>query len=85
LFADAHFGAGKLIGRPQVSIRPVTPDVVVSKTYAEIAGQQTTDGKELPIRRNHSLKVLARQGDGRWLIVSDIYMDAREEATYVAS
>jgi len=38
LFADAHFGAGKLIGRPQVSIRPVTPDVVVSKTYAEIAG-----------------------------------------------
>jgi uncharacterized protein (TIGR02246 family) len=84
LFADAHFGAGQLVGPPQVSIRPVTPDVVVAKTYAEIAGQQTADGKELPTRRNHSLKVLARQPDGRWLIVSDIYMDARDEATYVS-
>ena len=43
------------------------------------------DGKELPIRRNHSLKVFARQPDGRWLIVSDMYMDAHDEATYVSS
>jgi uncharacterized protein (TIGR02246 family) len=85
LFADAHFGAGQLIGPPEVSIRPVTPDVVVAKTYARIAGQQTADGKELPIRRNHSLKVFARQPDGRWLIVSDMYMDAHDEATYVSS
>jgi uncharacterized protein (TIGR02246 family) len=85
LFADAHFDAGRLAGAPQISIRPVTHDVVVVKIYAEIAAQQTIDGKELPIRRNHSLKVLARQGDGHWLIVSDMYMDARDEATYVAS
>ena len=82
LFADAHFGAGRFAGPPHVSIRPVTNDVVVAKTYVEIAGQQTADGRELPNRRNHSLKVLARQPDGRWLIVSEIYMDARDETTY---
>jgi uncharacterized protein (TIGR02246 family) len=82
LFADAHFGAGRLAGPPQVSVRPVTDDVVVAKTFVEIAGQQTAGGNELPTRRNHSLKVLARQPDGRWLIVSEIYMDARDETTY---
>lgn len=85
LFADPHFGAGRLAGPPQVSVRPVTDDVVVAKTFVEIAGQQTADGKELPKRRNHSLKVLARQPDGRWLIVSEIYMDARDETTYSGS
>jgi uncharacterized protein (TIGR02246 family) len=79
LFADRHFAAGTLVGAPQVSIRPVTPDVVVAKTFVEIAGQQTVDGTAMPNRRNHSLKVLARQGDGRWLIVSDFYMDAHDE------
>jgi uncharacterized protein (TIGR02246 family) len=82
LFANPHFGAGRFAGPPQVSVRPVTEEVVVAKTYVEIAGQQTSDGKELPTRRNHSLKVLVRQPDGRWLIVSDIYMDARDETTY---
>jgi uncharacterized protein (TIGR02246 family) len=82
LFADEHFATGQTIGTPQVSVRAVTPDVVVAKTYVEIAGQQTTDGKTLPIRRNHSLKVLARQGDGRWLIISEMYMDARDDTTY---
>jgi hypothetical protein len=33
-------------------------------------------------RGNHSLKVLARQPDGRWLIVSEMYMDARDEVTH---
>src|SRR5262245_32174234 len=48
LFADPHFGAGRFAGPPQVSVRAVTDDVVVAKTYVEIAGQQTSDGKELP-------------------------------------
>jgi ketosteroid isomerase-like protein len=69
---------------PQVSVREVTPDVVVAKTCVEIAGQQTAAGKTLPIRRNHSLKVLGRQGDGRWLIGSEMYMDARDETTYAS-
>jgi uncharacterized protein (TIGR02246 family) len=80
LFADEHFGAGRLVGPPQVSIRFLGDDVAVVKTYIEREGQQSVEGAELPIRRNHSLKVLERQ-DGRWLIVSEIYMDAREDQT----
>ena len=53
LFADAHFGAGQLIGPPEVSIRPVTPDVVVAKTYARIAGQQTPARRTLVDRLGH--------------------------------
>jgi len=84
LFVDPHFIAGQA-GPPQVSIRPVTSDVVVAKTYVEIEGQQSVDGRILPTRRNHSLKVIQRQPDGAWLIVSDIYMDARTDTTYRGS
>jgi uncharacterized protein (TIGR02246 family) len=84
LFADPHFGAGQA-GPPKVSIRPVTADVVVVKTYIEIEGQQALDGTTLPTRRNHSLKVIQRQPERQWLIVSDIYMDARTEETYRGS
>jgi uncharacterized protein (TIGR02246 family) len=83
LFADPHFGAGQA-GPPQVFIRPVTSDVIVVKTYIEIEGQRALDGTALPTRRNHSLKVMQRQPEGEWLIVSDIYMDARTDATYQA-
>jgi uncharacterized protein (TIGR02246 family) len=84
LFADPHFGAGQA-GAPQVFIRSVTPDVVVVKTYVEIEGQQALDGATLPTRRNHSLKVIQRKPEGQWMIVSDIYMDARTDATYRGS
>jgi uncharacterized protein (TIGR02246 family) len=84
LFADPHFGAGQA-GPPQVSIRLVTPDVVAVKTYIEIEGQQALDGTTLATRRNYSLKVLQRQPEGQWMIVSDIYMDARTDATYRGS
>lgn len=57
-------------------------DVAVATTYLEREGQRTAEGGELPVRRNHSLKVLPRDGD-RWLIVSELYMDAREEEPLV--
>ncbi|HEY7298877.1 MAG TPA: SgcJ/EcaC family oxidoreductase [Xanthobacteraceae bacterium] len=82
LFADPHFNAGTA-GRPQVSVRPVTDDVVLVKTVVDIEGQQRTDGTPLGARHNHSLKVLQRQPDGTWLIVSEMYMDARSDATYL--
>lgn len=80
LFANQHFAAGKVVGQPDVSIRFVADDVAVVKTYLEREGQQTSEGGELPTRRNHSLKVLEKSGD-RWLIVSEMYMDARDEST----
>ena len=83
LFADERFGQGKMVGEPQGSIRLVKDDVAVAKTYVEREGQGTTDGGEIDTRRNHSLKVLTKK-DGRWLIVSDMYMDERDEETLVS-
>ncbi|HEY1652731.1 MAG TPA: SgcJ/EcaC family oxidoreductase [Acidimicrobiales bacterium] len=80
LFADTHFGAGAPVAPPEASVRFIGDDVAVAKTYLERAGQQTSDGTTLPVRRNHSLKVLAKEA-GRWRIVSDIYMDARDDTT----
>ncbi len=81
LFADEHFGAGKPVGPPQAQIRFVTEDVCVVKTYIEREGQETSGGEKLAVRHNHSLKVLRREEDG-WKIVSDIYMDARQDETF---
>jgi uncharacterized protein (TIGR02246 family) len=80
LFANTHFATGAVIGAPTASVRFLGDDVAVAKTYLERAGQQTVDGETLPVRRNHSLKVLAKEA-GTWRIVSDIYMDARDEST----
>jgi hypothetical protein len=37
----------------------------------------------MPVRRNFSLKVFTR-GPGGWKIVSDMYMDARDDVTFDA-
>lgn len=83
LFADGRFKAGRMVGKPQASIRfAARGTVAIAKTYVEREGQQTVEGGELPVRRNHSLKVLEKRA-GRWLIVSEMYMDARDERTLV--
>jgi hypothetical protein len=64
--------AGKPVGPPQASIRFVADDVAVAKTYIEREGQQTVDGSELPVRHNHSLKVLVNR-DRRWQIDAQRY------------
>lgn len=82
LFADPNFSDGEMQGEPQVEARQISENVVLIKTYMEIAGQKTVEGGTLPTRRNHSLKVLRRQNDNSWRIVSEIYMDARDEVTH---
>jgi uncharacterized protein (TIGR02246 family) len=82
LFADRRFAAGKMVGSPKVSMRFASDDVAVVKAYLEREGQQLVGGGEIPLRRNHSLKVLVKRND-RWLILSEMYMDAREERTVV--
>ncbi len=84
LFRDAHSGAGRPIGPPEASMRFVAQDVCVVKTYIEQEGQETSGGEQLGVRRNHSLKVFRREADG-WKIVSDIYMDARDDETFAGS
>ncbi|MDQ0315216.1 YybH family protein [Amorphus orientalis] len=81
LFAHPRFGPGKPKGPPNADVRALGADVVVARTYVELEGQETPSG-HIPMRRNFSLKVIAREADGIWRIVSDIYMDARDEATF---
>jgi uncharacterized protein (TIGR02246 family) len=76
LFTDPHFAAASLVGPPTLSLRWLDDDAVIATTYLERRRQQTIDGRTLPRRRTHSLKVLTRSDHGTWLIVSDIYADA---------
>jgi hypothetical protein len=48
-------------------------------THLRIEGQGLLGGGTIPVRDNHSLRVLQRQADGRWLIVSEMDMDANTE------
>jgi len=83
LFADANFGAGRPAGPPEVAVRRVGADAVVVSVHMRILGQGRVCGGEIPVRDNFSLHVLERAADGRWPVVSELYMDAGEDATYV--
>ena len=47
-----------------------------------VEGQKLVGGGEIQVRDNHSLRVLQRQPDGGWLIVSEMYNDANQETSY---
>jgi uncharacterized protein (TIGR02246 family) len=81
MFADEEFTIDEYVARPQVSLRFVTGTVAVARSYSEQRAAPPGRGYEMPIRRNYSLKVLAKQPDGTWLIISDIYMDNDEESS----
>jgi uncharacterized protein (TIGR02246 family) len=83
LFADDNFNAGKLKAPPHSSIRVLTPDVLLVSTHLQVEGQKVVGGGDIAERDNFSLRVLQRQPDGRWLIVSEMYNDANREATFL--
>ncbi len=80
LFSDDNFNAGTLKAPPETSLRVLTPDVVLVSAHLQVEGQKLVGGGEIEVRDNHSLRVLQRQGDGSWLIVSEMYNDANREA-----
>jgi uncharacterized protein (TIGR02246 family) len=82
LFSDDNFNAGTVKAPPETSIRVLTPDVVLVSAHLQVEGQKLVGGGEIEVRDNHSLRVLQRQGDGSWLIVSEMYNDANRETTY---
>ena len=82
LFSNDNFNAGTLKAPPETSIRVLTPDVVLVSAHLQVEGQKLVGGGEIEVRDNHSLRVLQRQGDGSWLIVSEMYNDANREQTY---
>ena len=82
LFADDNFNAGKLKAPPETALRVLTPDVILVSAHLQVEGQKLVGGGEIEARDNHSLRVLQRQDDGSWLIVSEMYNDANRERTY---
>ncbi len=82
LFSDDNFNAGTLKAPPETSIRVLTPDVVLVSAHLQVEGQKLVGGGEIEERDNYSLRVLQRQSDGTWLIVSEMYNDANRETTY---
>ena len=82
LFSDDNFNAGTLKAPPETALRVLTPDVVLVSAHLQVEGQKLMGGGEIEVRDNHSLRVLQRQEDGSWLIVSEMYNDANQEQTY---
>ncbi len=82
LFSDDNFNAGTLKAPPETSFRVLTPDIVLVSAHLQVEGQKIVGGGEIEVRDNHSLRVLHRQDDGSWLIVSEMYNDANREQTY---
>jgi uncharacterized protein (TIGR02246 family) len=85
LFSDENFNAGTLKAPPESNLRVLTPDVILVSTHLQVGGQKLIGGGEIEERDNFSLRVLQRQSDGQWLIVSEMYNDANRESTYEAS
>lgn len=56
--------------------------MVVVWIHLQIKDQGVAGGGTID-RDNHSVHVLAKQPDRSWLIVSELYMDARSEKTYL--
>lgn len=82
LFADPAFNAGKIVSKPDITVLEINENAVMVKTFLKIKGQKTVGGKNLPLRHNYSMKLLARQPNESWKIKADMYMDARTEVTY---
>lgn len=84
LFADANFGMGQPIGMPTNKLRKITDDVVIISTHLQVEGQGLVTGGTIPLRDNHSVHVLHKQANNEWLIVSELFMDARTDWSYIA-
>jgi len=82
LFADSNFNAGTLRAPPEIVIRVLTPEVVLVSAHLQVEGQKVLAGGEIELRDNYSLRVLHRQADGSWPIVSEMFNDANRESTY---
>ena len=79
LFADANFNAGRLVAAPTSVARRLSATVAVVSSHVRIEGQGLVGGGEIALRNNRSLRVLQNQDDTRWLIASEMYMDARRD------
>ena len=84
LFSDTNFNEGTLVAEPEITVRVLSEDIVTVTGHLRIRGQRLVDGGVIEERDNHSIRIVQRQPDGRWLIVSEMYMDANKEPSYAA-
>jgi hypothetical protein len=82
---DPRLTAASLAAPPMLTLRWLDDDAVIATTSLERRHHTAIDGRRVSRRRTHSLKVLTRSAEDRWLIVSDIYADARDPADTGAS
>ena len=81
LFDDENFNRGELAGPPETSFKVLTPEVVVVSAHLVVKGQGLVGGGTID-RDNFSVRVLQRQSDGSWLVVSEMFQDANTDVTY---
>lgn len=59
------------------SIKFLRPDVALVYADFQTVGQKSESGKEYPLRKGHTLRVMTKE-NGRWVIVSHFIMDEKE-------
>ena len=69
LFKDENFNEGELVAPPEISLRILNADTAVVSGHLRIKGQRLLNGTLLE-RDNHSIRILQRQTNGSWVIVS---------------
>lgn len=82
LFADDNFNDGEPVAPPELALRRLDRDHAVVSCHLQVSGQGLVGGGSIALRDNRSLHVVSRQGDGGWQIVSSMFMDARQDASY---
>lgn len=83
LFADRNFNDGRLVAGPVCALRRLDRDNAVVRAHLQIAGQSLVGGGSIALRDNHSIRVISRLADGTWRIVSELFMDVRQDQSYV--
>ena len=56
----------------------------MGKVRLVVEGQLLVGRETMTDRNNFDIRVVQRQADGSWLIVSEMYNDANQQETYAA-
>lgn len=83
LFRTEKFRGRELAGPPDALFRVVTPEVVLVWAHVIVRDQSLADGDD-PYEDNYSLRVLQRQADGSWRVISEMVRDASHEFAHEA-
>lgn len=83
LFADKNFNDGRIVAGPGCTVRRLGRDHALIHAHLQIEGQGLVAGGAIALRDNHSIRVVSRRADNSWRIVSEMFMDVRQDHSYV--